>query len=38
MLDSVSAMTRFCNLIAAEPDVAKVPLCLVILKKFGILC
>ena len=24
MLDSVSAMTRFCNLISAEPDVAKV--------------
>lgn len=24
MLDGVSAMTRFCNLIASEPDIAKV--------------
>ncbi|CAD5120349.1 DgyrCDS8923 [Dimorphilus gyrociliatus] len=28
MLDGVAAMTRFCNLIASEPDVAKVPLCI----------
>ncbi|KAI7796520.1 methionine synthase [Triplophysa rosa] len=28
MLDGVSAMTRFCNLIASEPDIAKVPLCI----------
>lgn len=25
MLDGPAAMTRFCNLIASEPDVAKVP-------------
>jgi cobalamin-dependent methionine synthase I len=29
MLDGVAAMTRFCNLIASEPDVGKVPLCIV---------
>jgi hypothetical protein len=29
MLDGVAAMTRFCNLIASEPDVGRVPLCLV---------
>ena len=28
MLDGVSAMTRFCNLISSEPDIAKVPLCI----------
>ncbi|XP_045673590.1 methionine synthase isoform X3 [Phyllostomus hastatus] len=28
MLDGPSAMTRFCNLIASEPDIAKVPLCI----------
>ena len=28
MLDGVSAMTKFCNLIASEPDIAKVPLCI----------
>lgn len=28
MLDGVAAMSRFCNLIASEPDVAKVPLCI----------
>uniref|UniRef100_A0A8C2DNT4 Methionine synthase n=1 Tax=Cyprinus carpio TaxID=7962 RepID=A0A8C2DNT4_CYPCA len=28
MLDGVAAMTRFCNLIASEPDIAKVPLCI----------
>lgn len=28
MLDSVNAMTTFCNLIAAEPDIAKVPIML----------
>jgi 5-methyltetrahydrofolate--homocysteine methyltransferase len=28
MLDSVAAMTRFCNLIASEPDIAKVPIML----------
>ena len=28
MIDGVSAMTKFCNLIASEPDIAKVPLCL----------
>ena len=28
MLDGCSAMTKFCNLIASEPDIAKVPLCL----------
>uniref|UniRef100_A0A8C6EEH7 Methionine synthase n=1 Tax=Moschus moschiferus TaxID=68415 RepID=A0A8C6EEH7_MOSMO len=28
MLDGPSAMTRFCNFIASEPDIAKVPLCL----------
>jgi len=28
MLDGVAAMTKFCNLIASEPDIAKVPLCI----------
>ncbi|XP_007481635.1 methionine synthase isoform X1 [Monodelphis domestica] len=28
MLDGPSAMTRFCNFIASEPDIAKVPLCI----------
>ena len=28
MLDGVSAMTKFCNLISSEPDIAKVPLCI----------
>uniref|UniRef100_H3B9U9 Methionine synthase n=1 Tax=Latimeria chalumnae TaxID=7897 RepID=H3B9U9_LATCH len=28
MLDGKSAMTRFCNLIASEPDIAKMPLCI----------
>lgn len=28
MLDSVAAMTRFCNLIASEPDIARVPIML----------
>lgn len=28
MLNGVAAMTRFCNLIASEPDIAKVPLCI----------
>uniref|UniRef100_A0A8C8XHS2 Methionine synthase n=1 Tax=Panthera leo TaxID=9689 RepID=A0A8C8XHS2_PANLE len=28
MLDGTSAMTRFCNFIASEPDIAKVPLCI----------
>ena len=28
MLDGCAAMTKFCNLIASEPDIAKVPLCL----------
>jgi len=28
MLDGIAAMTRFCNLIASEPDIAKVPLCI----------
>lgn len=28
LLDSVAAMTRFCNLIATEPDIAKVPVML----------
>ncbi|KAL2077934.1 hypothetical protein ACEWY4_025619 [Coilia grayii] len=28
MLDGPVAMARFCNLIASEPDVAKVPLCI----------
>ncbi|KAK2501751.1 hypothetical protein MC885_001713 [Smutsia gigantea] len=28
MLDGLSAMTRFCNFIASEPDIAKVPLCI----------
>ncbi|GCC22711.1 hypothetical protein chiPu_0001099 [Chiloscyllium punctatum] len=28
MLDGKSAMTRFCNLVATEPDIAKVPLCI----------
>lgn len=28
MLDGEVAMTKFCNLIASEPDIAKVPLCI----------
>ncbi|XP_077050200.1 methionine synthase isoform X1 [Siphateles boraxobius] len=28
MLDGSAAMTRFCNLISSEPDIAKVPLCI----------
>ncbi|XP_062858822.1 methionine synthase [Trichomycterus rosablanca] len=28
MLDGPVAMTRFCNLVASEPDIAKVPLCI----------
>ena len=28
MLDGVVAMTKFCNLISSEPDIAKVPLCI----------
>lgn len=28
MLDGVAAMTKFCNLISSEPDIAKVPLCI----------
>ncbi|KAF3691467.1 Methionine synthase [Channa argus] len=28
MLDGPTAMTRFCNLIASEPDIARVPLCI----------
>uniref|UniRef100_A0AAY4B6L7 Methionine synthase n=1 Tax=Denticeps clupeoides TaxID=299321 RepID=A0AAY4B6L7_9TELE len=28
MLDGPTAMARFCNLIASEPDIAKVPLCI----------
>lgn len=28
MIDAVEAMTRFCNLIASEPDIAKVPIML----------
>ena len=28
MLDGVSAMSKFCNLISSEPDIAKVPLCI----------
>ena len=28
MLDGVVAMTKFVNLIASEPDIAKVPLCI----------
>uniref|UniRef100_A0A8C5U3D5 Methionine synthase n=1 Tax=Malurus cyaneus samueli TaxID=2593467 RepID=A0A8C5U3D5_9PASS len=28
MLDGSTAMTRFCNLISSEPDIAKVPLCI----------
>ena len=28
MLDGVAAMSRFCNLISSEPDIAKVPLCI----------
>ncbi|KAI4903608.1 hypothetical protein NFI96_030500 [Prochilodus magdalenae] len=28
MLEGPSAMTRFCNLIASEPDIARVPLCI----------
>eukprot|EP00049_Salpingoeca_infusionum_P026592 m.26559 g.26559 ORF g.26559 m.26559 type:complete len:1252 (-) comp8846_c0_seq1:700-4455(-) len=28
MLDGCAAMTKFCNLISSEPDIAKVPLCI----------
>ncbi|XP_072783187.1 methionine synthase isoform X6 [Taeniopygia guttata] len=28
MLDGPTAMTKFCNLISSEPDIAKVPLCI----------
>ena len=28
MLDGKMAMTKFCNLISTEPEVAKVPLCI----------
>ncbi|XP_039593704.1 methionine synthase isoform X2 [Polypterus senegalus] len=28
MLDGKAAMTRFCRLVASEPDIAKVPLCI----------
>ena len=28
LLDGVFAMTKFCNLIASEPDISKVPLCI----------
>ncbi|XP_068866443.1 methionine synthase isoform X8 [Aphelocoma coerulescens] len=28
MLDGPAAMSRFCNLISSEPDIAKVPLCI----------
>ncbi|XP_036236395.1 methionine synthase isoform X5 [Molothrus ater] len=28
MLDGPTAMTRFCNFISSEPDIAKVPLCI----------
>ena len=28
MLDGVAAMSKFCNLIASEPEIAKVPLCI----------
>lgn len=28
LLDGVKAMTKFCNLIASEPDISKVPLCI----------
>ncbi|KAK2815460.1 hypothetical protein Q5P01_025927 [Channa striata] len=28
MLDGATAMTRFCNLVASEPDIARVPLCI----------
>ncbi|KAG9268036.1 methionine synthase [Astyanax mexicanus] len=28
MLEGPAAMTRFCNLIASEPDIARVPLCI----------
>jgi 5-methyltetrahydrofolate--homocysteine methyltransferase len=28
LLDGVAAMTKFCNLIASEPDISKVPLCI----------
>jgi len=28
MLDGVKAMTKFCNLIASEPSISKVPLCI----------
>ncbi len=28
MLDGVSAMGKFCNLVSSEPDIAKVPLCI----------
>ena len=28
MLDGVTAMSKFCNLIASEPDISKLPLCI----------
>jgi len=28
LLDGVAAMTKFCNLISSEPDIARVPLCI----------
>ena len=28
MLDGCAAMSKFCNLIASEPDISKVPLCI----------
>ena len=28
MLDGPKAMTKFCNLIASEPDISRVPLCI----------
>ena len=28
MLDGCSAISKFCNLIASEPDISKVPLCI----------
>ena len=28
MLDGPTAMAKFCNLIASEPDISKVPLCI----------
>ena len=28
MLDGVAAMTKFCNLIASDPEISTVPLCI----------